>query len=99
MSQGELVILAVRVGWQAEGHEGETFARLPTHDDESYGLERVAKVVGGAGQVGHDGAVALLSEADELVVLADDLAGALGEVEGEGGLVGAKVVDVENQLL
>jgi hypothetical protein len=37
--------------------------------------------------------------ADELVVLGDDLAGALGEVEREGGLVGAEVVDVEDELL
>jgi hypothetical protein len=36
---------------------------------------------------------------DELVVLGDDLAGALGEVEREGGLVGAEVVDVEDELL
>jgi hypothetical protein len=29
----------------------------------------------------------VLAEADKLVVLADDLGGALGEVEREGGLV------------
>lgn len=34
-----------------------------------------------------------------MVVLADDLGGAFGEVEGEGGLVGAEVVDVEDELL
>jgi hypothetical protein len=37
--------------------------------------------------------------ADELVVLRDDLAGALGEVERERGLVGAEVVDVEDEFL
>jgi hypothetical protein len=41
----------------------------------------------------------VLAEADELVVLADDLGGAFGEVEGEGGLVGAEVVDVEDEFL
>jgi hypothetical protein len=30
--------------------------------------------------------------------LGDDLAGAAGEVEGEGGLVGAEVVDVEDEF-
>jgi hypothetical protein len=38
----------------------------------------------------------MLAEADQLVVLADDLRGAFGEVEREGGLVGAEVVDVED---
>jgi len=33
-----------------------------------------------------------------LVILADDLGGAFGEVEGEGGLVGAGVVDVEDEF-
>ena len=41
----------------------------------------------------------MLAEADELVVLSDDLGGAFGEVEGEGGLVGPKVVDVEDKFL
>ena len=41
----------------------------------------------------------MLSEADQLVVLPDHLGGAFGEVEGEGGLVCAEVVDVEDQLL
>lgn len=49
-------------------------------------------------EVGHDAAVSPLSEADELVVLRDDLAGALAEVERERGLVGAEVVDVEDEL-
>ena len=40
----------------------------------------------------------MLSETNELVVLADDLGGAFGEVEREGGLVGAEVVDVEDKL-
>jgi hypothetical protein len=33
-----------------------------------------------------------------LVVLADDLGSAFGKVEGEGGLVGAQVVDVEDEF-
>ena len=41
----------------------------------------------------------MLAEADHLVVLANDLGRAFREVEGEGGLVGAEVVNVENELL
>ncbi len=40
----------------------------------------------------------MFAEADELVILANDLGGALREVEREGGLIGAKVVDVEDKL-
>jgi hypothetical protein len=38
------------------------------------------------------------AEADELVVLPDDVRCALGEVEGEGCLFGAEVVDVEDEF-
>ena len=41
----------------------------------------------------------MLAQADQLVVLADDLGRALGEVQRKGGLVGTKVVDVEDELL
>jgi len=40
----------------------------------------------------------VFAKADELVVLADDLGGAFGEVEREGGLVGPEVVDVEDEF-
>lgn len=40
----------------------------------------------------------MLAEADKLVILPDDLGGAFGEVKGEGGLVSAKVVYVEDKL-
>lgn len=41
----------------------------------------------------------MLAEADQLVVLTQNLRGATGEVEGEGSLIGTEVVDVENELL
>jgi hypothetical protein len=41
----------------------------------------------------------VLAQTDELVVLANYLAGALAEVQGEGSLISAKVVDVEDELL
>lgn len=84
---------------EAEGHEGQALAAALRHDDEAVALEHLGEVVGGAGQVAHDGLIAPLAEADELVVLANDLGGTLGEVEGEGGLLGAEVVDVEDEVL
>ena len=99
MGERELVVGAVFVGRHAEGHEREALARFLGHDDEAEGLEGVREVVGGAGEVAHDGAVAVLAEPDQLVVLPDDLACTLAEVEGEGGLVGAEVVDIKNQFL
>lgn len=40
----------------------------------------------------------MLAKTDHLVVLANDLGGAFGEIEGERGLVGAKVIDIEDQF-
>ena len=98
MGQCELVVVLVGFGVEAEGDEGEAFAVLLGHDDEAQLLEGVGEVVCCAGQVGHDGAVAVLSKADQLVVLANDLGGALGEIEGEGGLVSTEVVDIEDEF-
>ena len=98
MGKRELVVVLLLLRVEAEGDEGETFAVLLGHDDEAELLERIGEVVCGAGQVGHDGAVSVLSEADELVVLANDLGGALGEIESEGGLVSTEVVDVEDEF-
>lgn len=87
VGERELVVVLAGLLVQTECYEGQTCAALLRHDDEAELLERVREVVCGAGQVGHDGAVTMLAEADQLVVLADDLGGALGEVECEGGLV------------
>lgn len=38
----------------------------------------------------------MFSQTDHLVVLTDYLGGAFGEVEGEGGLVCAEVIDIED---
>ena len=40
----------------------------------------------------------MLAKADQLIVLTDDLGGAFGEVECEGGLICTEVVDVEDEL-
>jgi hypothetical protein len=99
MSQRKFVVVAVRIGREAEGHERQAPAGFLGHDDETECFERVGEVVGHAGQVAHDGTVAVLSEANELIVLANDLAGPLAEVEGEGGLFGPEVIDIEDELL
>lgn len=64
--QRELVVVALlRVGvrgrGEPEGDERQALARLLAHDDEAEGRESVRQVVGGAGQVRHDGPVAFLS--------------------------------------
>lgn len=41
----------------------------------------------------------MLTQADELVVLSHHLRSSLGEVKGEGSLVGSQVVDVEDEFL
>ena len=40
----------------------------------------------------------MLAKADQLIVLTDDLGGAFGKVEGEGGLICTEVVNVEDEL-
>lgn len=104
VGQGELVVVAILIttllgGAEAEGHEWQASTRALRHDDKALLLKGVGKIISGSGQVAHDGTVTMLAETDELVVLADDLGGALREVQGERGLVGTKVVDVKDQLL
>jgi hypothetical protein len=98
MRDRELVEMMTRLGIDAEGDEGEGSTPTGRHDEEAQLLQLGGEVVGCAGEVHHDGAIATLAKADELVVLTDDLRGALREVEGEGCLVGAEVVDVEDEL-
>lgn len=81
--ESKLIPFSVLIGLEAPRNERKSLARLLGHDDKVHGLERVGEVVGGPGQVAHDGAVSPLSEANQLVVLANNLTGALGEVEGE----------------
>jgi hypothetical protein len=80
MCEGELVVVSILVILEAEGDERQTLARLLTHDDEAQRLEGIGQVVSRARQVRHDGAVALLAQSDELIILPNNLAGALREV-------------------
>lgn len=56
-------------------------------------------MVGCEGKIVYDGVVILFVEVNELVVLVNDLGCVFGEVEGEGGLVGVEVIDVEDEFL
>ena len=40
----------------------------------------------------------MLAKTDHLVILTDDLRGAFGKVEGEGGLICTEVINVEDEL-
>ena len=61
-------------------------------------LQACGKVVSGPGQILHNGSVTALAETNELVVLTENLAGTFGEVEGEGSLVCAEIVDIEDKF-
>ena len=98
VSNGEFIKMVLVLGIQPECHERQTFTPLLAHDQETEVLEGGSKVVRCTGKIEHDGAIAVLAKTDHLVVLANNLGGALGEVESERGLVGAKVVDVEDQF-
>lgn len=99
MSQGELIEMPIRVRCQPKSDQRQTLTRLLGHDDKPQKRQRFREVVGSAREVAHDGLVPLLPEADELVVLTNDLTGPLGEVERERRLVCTEVVDVEHKLL
>lgn len=87
MRESEFVEMLIRSFVETESDERKTCAALLRHDDEAELFKGVGEVVGGAGQVRHDAAIAVLTEADQLVILANDLGRALGEIEGEGGLI------------
>ena len=96
VSNRKFIEVVLVLGVQPECHQGQTFTSLLAHDQETEVLEGGSKVVRCTGEIEHDGAKAVLAKTDHLVVLANHLRGAFGEVEGERGLVSAKVVDVED---
>jgi len=99
MGQREFVILAVLVLGETESNERKTLTSGLAHDDEATLAKALGQVVGNSCQVGHDGVITLLSQADQLIILTNNLRCTLGEVECEGSLVGAEVVDVEDEFL
>lgn len=96
---GELIIGVFTVRVETECDQRQAVAAALAHDDEAKVFELAGKVVGGAGKVKHDGAVASLTETNHLVVLTDNLRSTFGEVKCETSLVRSKIVDVEDQLL
>jgi hypothetical protein len=77
---GELVVVFVFRRVQSECDEGKSLATSFTHDQEAHVFETATQVIRRAGKVRHDASVPALAEADELVVLPDDLRRAFGEV-------------------
>lgn len=99
VGDGKLIVITVGVRGQTEGYQGQTLALTLAHDDHALVLQLLGHVVGNAGQIHHDGAVTVLAQADQLVILANNMGGTLGEVQSETSLVGSEIIDVEDQLL
>lgn len=97
--QRELVKLPVWILSKAESHEGKTLAVGLRHDDKTLLLQLGGEVISSTGEITHDGLVATPTKADELIVLPDYLGRPFGEIEGDGRLISAEVVDIEDQLL
>jgi hypothetical protein len=95
----KLIIHLAQILIDPRRHKRKSLSAALAHNHETQVLEVRRQVVGGAREVEHNTPVAPLAEADELVVLADDLGCAAREVKGKGGLVGAEVVDVEDEFL
>lgn len=99
VSKCELIVVLVGLGVEPESDEWETLSALLGHDYETQLLERVGEIIGCTSEVSHDGTVTMLAKTDELVILTNDLGCTLGEVKGKGCLIGAQVVDIEDELL
>lgn len=64
MSNGEFVVGELLGRVEAESDKGKTFATGLGHDLEAEHFKSLGEVVCGVSDVGHDGAVAMLSKAD-----------------------------------
>ena len=98
MGNGKFIIMMVGFRVETESHKRQSLPSPLTHDQEAQLLKVSGEVVGGTGQVHHDGAVSMLAKAYHLVVLADHLGSALGEVQGKRRLVCAQIIDIEYEL-
>ncbi len=98
MRNGVFIIVMVVFWVEAECYERQALASLLAHDQKSKLFKVGSEVVGGTGKIHHDRSIAVLTETDHLVVLANDLGSALGEIEGERGLVSTEIVDVEDKF-
>ena len=98
VGDGKFIEVVVVLGIQPKCHKGQALTPFLAHDQETEVFKGRSKVVRCTSKVEHDGAIAVLAKTDHLVILADNLRSAFREVEGEGCLLGAKVVDVEDQF-
>ena len=70
---GKLVVMLVFLRVEAEGHQRKAVATRFRHDDEAHFFQGFREVISCAGEIGHDGAVAVLSKTDKLIILANYL--------------------------
>lgn len=98
VGNSKLIEQVAIIGVKTECNQRKTLTTSFGHEQEAHLLDGGSQVVGGLCQVEHDGAVARLAETDQLVVLAQDLGSAAGEVQGQRSLVSTQVVDVEDQF-
>ena len=96
MSNGKFIVVVIVLGVQPKCYKRQTLTSPLAHDQETEILKGRSKVIRCAGYIKHNRAVAVLAKTNHLVVLANNLGGAFGKIEGERGLIGAKVVDVEH---
>jgi len=99
MCNSKLIIVMSVLRVETESHKRQTVATLLAHDKEAELFEISGEIISCPGKIHHDRSIAALSETDQLIILANDLRSALGEVECERGLVSTEIVDVENKLL
>lgn len=72
---------------QRKGHQWQPVPCVVRQDLEAAcALQFLGKVIGCVGEVAHDGGEALLTKADENIILRDHVRGAFAKVKCEGGL-------------
>ena len=95
---GDFELVVVGVVMKREGDDGHTDI-LRQDLEPANALYGFGECLGVLRAVSHDALVALEAEAYELVVLSNNLASSLGEIQCECRLVGAEVIHVEHELL
>jgi hypothetical protein len=95
----ELIILLSEIFVDPRSNERQTLSASLAHNHKAHFLQIRAQVVRRARQIQHNTSVSTLTQTNELVVLSDDLTRATTEVKRERRLVGAQVVDVEDEFL
>src|SRR5579859_566673 len=95
----ELIKVMAIVRIEAECNDREPEAAALAQDNETQESKLGRKVICGSGQVEHNASVSALSQTKKLIVLSNNLTGTFAKVQCERRLVGAKVIDVEDEFL